>query len=490
MSLFNPNPLLLIDGYKADHRRQYPPGTQFVYSNFTPRKSRIPGQKEVVVFGLQYFLEEYLVHRFNEHFFYRPISRVIDEYRDTMDCYLGKGAIPVEHIEELHDYGHMPLKVKALPEGSLCPVGVPMLTIVNTNHNFFWLTNQLETLLSSTFWLGCTSATTAYMYRKRFNIAGVLAGLPKEYASYQGHDFSFRGMSSPESAMISAAGHLTSFLGTDTVPAIKFIETYYPGDNGVIGQSVPATEHSVQCAGGKENELATYRRLLTEVYPSGILSVVSDTWDFWSIVTDGVKSLYDDIMKRDGKLVIRPDSGDPVKIICGDPAAEEGSPAYKGAYECLWSLFPGEVTSTGFRQLDKHIGLIYGDAITLERQEAIHYGLMKKGFAPDVVLGIGSYSYQYVTRDTFGFAMKATHAVINGKDVELFKDPKTDNGEKRSAKGLLGVYRDSLDNIRLYDQCSREQEEGGLLQTVFQNGMLINPTTFSEVRFRLHGNNF
>lgn len=493
-------PIFMTDGYKSDHRRQYPNGTEYVYSNFTPRKSRVNGNSDVVVFGMQYFLKEYLNRRFNNDFFAMPLGPIIDDYRLTMDNYLGKDAIPVDHIEELHDLGYLPLRIKSLQEGTLCPIKVPMLTIINTLPQFFWLTNQLETIMSTTLWPGCTSATTAYRYRKQFDRVNASCGIGKYLAKYQGHDFSFRGMMLLEAALVSGAAHLTSFAGTDTIPAIKFIQEYYPGDNGLIGCSVPATEHSVMCMGGEDAEIETYRRLINEIYPKGIVSIVSDTWDFWSIVTTGVRQLKDDIMRRDGKVVIRPDSGDPVKVICGDPDATVGSPEHKGAYECLYEVFGGPVLNTSrgqLKALDSHIGLIYGDSITYERQVQIQEGLIAKGFCPDVVLGIGSYTYQYVTRDTYGFAMKATWGQVYGKAREIFKNPKTDRStEKKSAKGLIQVYEDPGQlasdpyEIKMKDQCTPLEESCGLLRVVFENGRMYNQTCLGEIRNKLHGENF
>ena len=497
---FTLSPVLAIDGYKAGHRQQYPDGTEYVYSNFTPRKSRISDTDKVVVFGLQYFLEEYLCRRFNEDFFAMPIGPVIDDYRLTMDEYLGPGAVPVDHIEELHSLGYLPLRIKALAEGTLCPIKVPMLTIVNTLPQFFWLTNQLETIMSSILWPGCTSATTAYKYRKQFDRVNAACGIPAGFTKFQGHDFSFRGMMALEAALLSGAGHLTSFAGTDTIPAIKFIQEYYPGDNGLIGCSVPATEHSVMCMGGQDAEISTYRRLINEIYPKGIVSIVSDTWDFWSIVTTGVTALKDDIMRRDGKVVIRPDSGDPVKVICGDLSAPEGSPEFKGAYRCLYEVFGGDTIQTDYgplKRLDPHIGLIYGDSITRERQVQIQSQLIGRGFCPDVILGIGSFTYQFVTRDTFGFAMKATWGQVNGEPREIFKDPKTDRGaEKKSAKGLVQVYHktgrfsDDPVEICMVDQCTPEQEGEGLLRPVFIDGVMHNRTSLAEIRQNLHGDTF
>jgi nicotinamide phosphoribosyltransferase len=506
---FKMNPLFATDAYKIGHHSMTPTGTQYIYSNLTPRKSRVTGQNEVVVFGLQYFLQEYLIDRFNEEFFSRPLGKLIDEYQSTMDSYLGFGAVTTDHIAALHELGYLPLLIKSLPEGTLCPIKVPMLTIVNTHPDFPWLTNYLETIMSACLWQPCTSATTAYQFRKRFDRASEESGLDVSFNKFMGHDFSFRGMSSLESAMLSGAGHLTSFVGTDTIPAVKFIERYYPGNNGLIGASVFATEHSIACllsddfarkivptGESGENLLARgeiehVRYLITEVYPKGIVSIVSDTWDFWSLITVGMRELRGDILARDGKVVSRPDSGDPVKIICGDRDAKIDSPEFKGAVECLWDIFGGSWTNKGYRMLDPHVGAIYGDSINLERQDQIINGLMKKGFAPETVLGIGSYSYQFVTRDTFGFAMKATWGQVNGEPREIYKDPKTDKGsEKKSAKGLLAVYLDDFGKMRLYDQCTRQQERGGMLTPVFEDGKILRTDSLADIRYRLHGDNF
>jgi Nicotinic acid phosphoribosyltransferase len=237
---------------------------------------------------------------------------------------------------------------------------------------------------------------------------------------------------------------LLSFTGTDTIPAIDWLEHFYNADaeKELIGGSVPATEHSVMCLGGNETEKETFLRLITEVYPKGIVSIVSDTWDYWKVVDKLLRELKPNIMSRDGKVVIRPDSGDPVKIVCGDPDSYN-VPVRKGTIEVLWDIFGGTINSKGYKQLDPHIGVIYGDSITLDRCRDICENLKQKGFAStNIVFGIGSYTYQYVTRDTFGFAMKATHGIVNGQPVDIYKDPITDDGVKKSAKGLLCVNND------------------------------------------------
>ena len=487
------SPILLKDGYKVGHKFQYPAGTTLVYSNLTPRKSRSAEVDEIVFFGLQYFVKEYLIRQFDEEFFQRPKDEVVKAYARRMDFYLGKDSIPYDHIAALHDLGYLPLEIKALPEGSMVPMRVPIFTIKNTLPEFFWLTNMLETLLSAILWKPSTSATTAFEYLRVFTrYAKETVGDDLGFIPWQGHDFSFRGMSGIEDAVMSGAGHLLSFSGTDTIPAIDFLERYYNADceKELIGGSVPATEHSVMCMGTQDGEIKTFERLITDIYPRGIVSIVSDTWDFWQVITEFLPELRAQILKRDGKVVIRPDSGDPVKIIVGDEGAPIGSPAYKGAIECMWETFGGTMTPRGYKLLDGHIGLIYGDSITTERQLAILEGLKRKGFASyNVVLGIGSYTYEYVTRDTFGFAMKATYGEVNGVGRDIFKDPKTDDGTKKSAKGLMQVYRNpATGKLALKDQCTWEEEGQGELKTVFKNGKLMVDWTLAEIRQRVREN--
>lgn len=265
------------------------------------------------------------------------------------------------------------------------------------------------------------------------------------------HDFSMRGMAGVEAAIMSGMGHMTSFCGSETIPAIAGLEEYYNANAGeeLIAATIPATEHSVMCAGGKEDELETFRRLITEVYPTGFVSIVSDTWDFWKVMTEYLPKLKDEILARDGRLVIRPDSGNPVHIIAGYKQEDfenwrEQVEAFKiispiewvGAYEVLWKIFGGTINEKGYKVLNPKVGIIYGDSITLERQKEIYKRLEERGFAAtNLVLGVGSYTYQYKSRDSLGFAMKATWCQVNGEGREIFKDPKTDDGTKKSLSG-------------------------------------------------------
>lgn len=250
------DPLTQIDFYKADHRRQYPEGTTKVYSNFTPRSNHLAKvgphhDDKVVFFGLQGWIKWFLKDIWNREFFHQPKKEVVERYRRRMDTALGPGAIPVDHIAALHDLGFLPLKIKALPEGSRVNMRVPVLTIENTIPEFFWLTNYLESVMSAELWKPCTSATTAYEYRKLLMKYAHMTGSPVEFVDFQGHDFSFRGLSGLHDAHSSGAGHLLSFVGTDTVPAIDYLENYYHADpeREIVGTSVPATEHSVASMG-------------------------------------------------------------------------------------------------------------------------------------------------------------------------------------------------------------------------------------------------
>lgn len=563
---------LLCDFYKVSHRKQYPEKTQRIYATWTPRTSRKVGIDKVVFFGLQGFIKEYLIEYFSKNFFYRKLEDVVAEYKRVIKNTLGEEDPDASHIIALHKLGYLPIEIKALPEGTLTPIKVPMFTIENTVDEFFWVTNYLETLLSCMLWQPMTSATISLEYRKILDKYALETVGNTSGVKFCGHDFSMRGMSSLESAKISGAGHLLSFAGTDTIPSILYVEEFYNAniEEELIGTSTPATEHSVQCCYGQEEEINTFKRLITEVYPKGTVSVVSDTWDLWKVLTEYLPELKSTIMNRDGKLVIRPDSGDPVKILCGDIdiinlndkvrclqeancyfgrmawnyfsdkvmqllhdkkeynftlnekiyKAEcvphfkiekdmfkedcryvlndvevnikeiELTPANKGVVQLLWETFGGTTTKKGYKLLDQHIGCIYGDAITLERCKEICEKLKEKGFAStNMVYGMGSYSFQFNTRDTFGFAMKTTYAVVDGEERFLFKNPITDNGVKKSQKGRVAVVNsEDFKTLELVDGLNKEEEEtykDNLLQTVFRNGHLLVDDNFNEIRQRV-----
>jgi len=482
------NGLLLTDGYKTGHHQQYPKGTEQVYSNWTPRSNKYApkGCDKVVSFGQQ-FVMKWLHDYFQDNFFTKPKAVVCDEIKEELSLYLNAD-YDITHFEKLHDLGYLPIRVKSLPEGAEVDVRVPMLTVVNTQKEFYWVTNFLETILSTMLWQPMTSATIALNYKRIFTKWAT--STDKEnlgFVDFQGHDFSMRGMGGLQSAQSSGMGHAAVFLGSDTLPVISGLRKYYNAQGFVVG-SVNATEHSVMCAGTKDDEIGTFKQLM-DTYPTGILSVVSDTWDLWKVITEYLPQLKEEVMNRDGKLVIRPDSGDPVAIICGENYELGGNtPQAKGVVELLWDLFGGTTNAQGFKVLDPHIGAIYGDSITTERAEQICQRLHDKGFATtNVVLGIGSFTYQFNTRDTFGFAMKATSVVVNGQRREIFKDPITDDGVKKSAKGLVRV--DLVDGVyTLVDQVTEAEEEQGELQTIYENGAFQKTFTLQEIRERINNN--
>jgi len=546
------NPTITCDGYKLGHRQQYPDNTTLVFSNFTPRSGKyanVTDKSGVIFAGLQYFILEHLIDAWDVEFFRRPKHEVIARYKRRLDNYLGKDAVPIDGMEALHDLGYLPIAINAVNEGDFVPTGVAAMTIYSTNPEFYWLTNYLETVISCYLWLPCTSATTAANYRQLLDKYAELTGSPKAFVDFQAHDFSFRGMSSLQSAMKSGAAHLLFFKGTDTLPAIDLLEDYYgaDSDNELVGVSVPASEHAVMSAGGEADELETFRRLILKVYPKGIVSIVSDTWDFFRVITEYAKTLHQEIMSRDGKLVFRPDSGVPEDIICGNAKivskvpgtrtmnefdgydeiydasddyeyvicgdsaykvekhfdnqygetsvwVEIGNPEpirpeHKGAVQCLWEIFGGTTTETGHKLLDPHVGLIYGDSITYKRASEIMERLHAKGFASaNVVLGIGSYTYQLVSRDTWGWAIKATYCVVDGQPRNIFKKPKTDDGTKNSATGLLFVHRDEAGRITTMEQgvsWERFKSSDNALQPVFRDGQLLRRHTLAEIRERV-----
>ena len=537
------NAALQTDAYKLFHKEAYHPDITNVYSNYTSRNGRLSNVKdnnEVVFVGLQYFIKDVLIDEWNDTFFNVPKALASKELKSFTKALLGFD-YDISHFESLHDLGYLPISIKALPEGVSVPYGVPPVTFVNTVEGYQWLSNYIETVFSTENWPIQTSATTSKAYLKRTIEAFDNAGLTHDLVPFMCHDFSFRGCFGRHAAAMSGFGHLTSFAGTDTLPAILFAQKYYNADieNELVGVSVPATEHSTatsfitSMAEEKgitklEAEVEYVRYLMAKV-PTGILSHVSDSFDFWKFVEEGLPMLKDEILARDGKLVIRPDSGDPVDVLCGIPVevsvdsvhdispfdipkglvhvksknyfcyVESGGTAdtlyeintskvvseseVKGLIQCLAELFGTTESPTGLKLLHDNIGAIYGDSITIERQDQIITRLEEKGYAGLVVLGVGSYTYQYVTRDTHGSAVKATWVNKEGKGVDVFKDPATDK-KKKSAKGLLRVELENGKYV-LHDQQTPEQEQQGELKEVFRDGKLLYETSLQEIRERV-----
>ena len=499
------NPLFLTDGYKVGHHQQYPKGTTLVYSNFTPRTNKYApkGCDQVVSFGQQMVMK--IIHEsFQNDFFSQPKDMVCGEMKRELSMYLNTD-YDVSHFEALWDLQYLPIMVKAIEEGSLVGIKIPVLTIYNTHPDFYWITNYLETIISNLLWKPITSASIAHTYRKVLTKWVEKTDPEKDwFIDWQGHDFSMRGLDSIDATISSGLGHLTSFSGSDSLPTIYGARKYY-NETGFISGSVNATEHSVMCAGTKDDEIGTFRNLM-ETFPTGILSIVSDTWDLWKVCTEHLVALKEEILARDGKVVIRPDSGNPVDIICGQIHRKTktkyknmydyyiSEAEAKGVVELLWDVFGGTINEQGYKVLDPHIGAIYGDSITIDRADEICARLEAKGFAStNVVLGIGSFTYQYNTRDTFGFAMKATYVEVNKPKFEgdfnpegreIFKDPITDDGTKKSATGLLHVTK-ILDEYFLIDKVNWVTEQTGDLKPIYKDGEFLNQTTLTEIRNKI-----
>lgn len=486
------NPLLDVDFYKVSHKHMYPTGMTSMYSNLTPRSSKHFKFKSsifdnrVVVFGVQALLYK-LQANWQTNFFDKPIESTITEYKQVLLNCLGITDPEVTQWEQLHELGYLPIVIKSLPEGTRCPIGVPVLTITNTHPDFAWLVNYLETYISTNIWKPITMATNSYEYKRILTHYNELTAESIDFMPWQVHDFSARGMGNSDEWASNSIAHLTCFSGTDTVQAILGAQQYY-GAELTCGGSVPATEHSVMTISINSStivdklqaEQSYLHTLLTELYPTGIVSVVCDSYDFWGVIEHNLPALKQTIINRDGKLVIRPDSGNPINVICGNRSSSNTCES-KGLLQSLWDIFGGTINSKGYKVLDPHIGIIYGDAITADVYEAILYIMKSMKFSSDnLVVGKGAVGDQLITRDTFGFAIKATHCIVDNQSIDISKEPKTDSG-KRSAKGLLCVTAE----LELIDQCTPEQESTGLLTTVFNNGQLVNLTTLTNIRGKL-----
>ena len=489
------NPLLLLDFYKTTHNEQYPKGITKIVSYYTPRMSRLSGEDKLVMFGLQGFIKEYLIDSFNRNFFEQPKEKVIAQYKRIIDHTLGKNIVNYDKIEALHALGYLPIEIKALAEGTRVPVKVPMFEITNTHEDFAWLVNTLETALSCSLWHPQVSANVGYRYRqivdKYFNLS-VEDNIPCSRAI---GDFSMRGQESCESAIKSSAGFCLSFLNTATVPAILYLEDYYNCDctTESVAFGAISTEHSVMNSNFAVDgdEISMVKRLLNDIYPSNGFSMVSDSYDYWHMVDNILPACKDDILRHGGYIGIRGDSGDPVAITTE-------------TVKRLWAQFGGTVNSKGYKVLDAHIKVIYGDSITPQHAESIYQILVENGFScSNVLLGVGSFSMQCLeendelkpyTRDTFGIAIKATYCEVNGKGIQIFKDPITDTGHfKKSQRGMCAVYANEngeLDYTDGFDSTTILNVNQNLLETVFSNGKMCNEQSLSEIRNRLHNGQF
>lgn len=458
------NIILATDSYKLTHWKQYPEGTQGVYSYLEAR----PGAKypSTVFFGLQSILKK--------------IAGVvitdddIQEANALAECHFGDPNIfnfnGWKHIVDDHD-GKLPLKIKAVPEGTVVPINNVLMTVENTCAQCFWLTNALESLLLHV-WYPTTVATVSYhvkqmMAEKLKKSADSLDALP-----FMLHDFGYRGASTHETAAIGGAGHLINFMGTDTLPAMLLAMSDYDAHAKSLAFSVPATEHSVMTSLGELGEMKIVSDLISQ-YPTGILSVVADSYNIYRFVDELGNQFRDRILARDGKFVVRPDS------LTNQDHTPEALCVH--LLERLWAIFGGTENSKGFRVLNPKIGLLWGDGIGPDGIERILDELIRCGWsAENMVFGMGGGLLQKVNRDTQRFAFKCSAQMRNGVWVNVHKRTL----DKTSKGGRLALIHTPDEWVTANEGVQATSGHKNELQTVFENGELANPTTFAEIRER------
>ncbi len=485
------NPMLMCDFYKIVHSDMINPKMTKSMSYYTPRMSRIKRWDSVVNFGLQMFMKTYLIDYFNKYFFERPENEVTEEFERVLDSTLGKGIYNSEKIRKLHQLGYLPIEIIALPEGIKVPVHVPMFGISNTHKDFAWLPQALESLISAEIWYPQITATVGATYREIVN----------KYYSETCDDnisrskalgaFDFRGDYCLDSALKASAGWCLSFENTATVPAIPYLEKMFNCDctKESVAFGAVSTEHFVMCSNYAYDgdEITFIRKLLTELYPDTSFSAVLDSYDYWNVIDNILPQLHDEILNHNGCMLMRGDSGDCVEVVT------------KTVFK-LWEQFGGTVNNKGYKVLNPHVKAIYGDSITIQRCEEIYKILMENGFAcSNVALGVGSFSMHCIeeentlkpfTRDTFGCAIKACYAEIDGKEYPIFKNPK-ESGFKKSQKGLCYVYRDENGILNYKDNfTSSTIPDGNLLEPVFRDGKILHEYTLNEIRQTLNNGKF
>lgn len=454
----NDNIILMTDSYKCSHYKQYPPNTEFIYSYFESRGGK---HKEICFYGLQIFIKEYLMGQV-------VTLEKINEAETLLKLHFGPNyKFPRqlwEYILVQHD-GRLPIRIKAVPEGTCLPYKNVLFTMINTDPKCFWLTNYLETILVQV-WYPMTVATNSREQKKVILKYLEKTGTPADI-DFKLHDFGYRGVSSNQTAGIGASAHLTQFMGTDTLAGIVTTRKYY--NSGCTGFSIPASEHSTITSWGKEGERDAFGNMLKQ-YPDGLVACVSDSWDIFKAIEIWGTIFKEAIMCRNGTLVIRPDSGDPVEI------------DLKILQE-LEKYFPVNVNEKGYKVLDSHVRIIQGDGIDYEMIIKILDNLEKNGWSADnIAFGSGGGLLQKMNRDTQKCAFKCSLAIIDGKEVYVYKDPITDPG-KKSKKGYLTLHKNEDGTFET--KCDGNHDfENDILVTVFNNGDLVKEYNFDEIKER------
>lgn len=540
--------LTALDSYKLSHWQQLLPGLSMIYENCTarslkhlPKEIRLLTNDTVIVSGVA-DTWNVINESFKAEFFDKPFDDAMDIF-STQQFYFS-GSTNVERYRELHLLGYLPIKVKALKDGTRINAKIPYFTIQNTLAGFEWLVGALETIVSNETWKSVAIATVAFGFRVLAEKTAFEQGYPIELAQWQNHNFADRGMSGGADARKCGVSHNLFSLGTDGFGSVNYIIKNYTGVNkdSFICGSIPASEHMTETLaiqyfakqnGGDllEAEATQIKRFLTELYPSGMAARVSDSYNYPKVVDELMarEDIKELVLNRQPdslgmcKFVLRPDSGVPEDVICGTAKVyadmdlfnfdKPQSDSYvliadryyfyevdkdtlteidrkyvpfevKGTVERLWEIYGGTITDKGYKVLNSKIGMIYGDSITIKRATEIINRLAQKGFAAiNCFFGVGSYTYQMVSRDTLGIALKATYAIVDGVGIDLNKDPIGDS-TKKSAKGLLRVDYNDVGEIALFQEQSFDDEEKGLLETILCDGVFSGDLDFFAIRNR------
>jgi nicotinamide phosphoribosyltransferase len=462
-----PNLLLLADAYKYSHHKLYVPATTKIYSYLESRGGMFD---ETVFYGLQYFLIEYLQG-------VAFTKADVDEAETIMNQVFGRSGVfkreNFDYILNQHG-GRLPVRIKAVPEGTVVPVKNILLSIENTDPKCFWLTNFLETLLMQV-WYPSTVATLSREIKKTVTRYFELTSDEDSFGAidFVLNDFGFRGVSSVESAGLGGSAHLVNFMGSDTVYASAFARHYYHAQK-TYGMSVPATEHSIMTLLGTAGEQKVFEHIL-DAYPQGILACVSDSYNIFNAVANlWGGELKDKVLQRNGTLVIRPDSGDPTRTLLK-------------VFELLFEKFGFVVNSKGYKVLPPQVRVIQGDGIDYDSIGKIYEHLTQHGIAAqNVVLGMGGALLQKVNRDTQKFALKCAYAEVDGKGVNVQKSPveMNEQGEITTSFKTSKSGRMKLVNNEGIKTVAEHDAGEDLLETVFENGMITCEHTFEEIRER------
>lgn len=469
-----------------------------LYETLTPREnSYFPYSDKMTVYGYEFFVEN-LVKNWQENFFNKTEDEIISDF-EVVNMMAGQEVYDkfLPQMIALHRLGYLPLEIKALPEGMLVPMRVPVLSIVNTHPDFYWLPGYLETTLLANTFVTSTVASYAREFRKLGQKYADLTADSNDYLDFQFHDFSQRGQHGDEAGILAGISHLTSFKGSDQIPAVKTLMDFYreTDRNELIGASVVATEHSImeslagQFGTNKQGQIDAFESLINR-NPSGILSIVSDTYDYWEVIDEVLPTLKELILARNGKLVIRPDSLTEIRLKTPNHRIETVNEQLVESLKALYETFGGTINSKGYKVLDQHVGLLHGEGITLDNLEELFIAIEESGFSTEnIVLGVGAYTYSVKpSRDDFGQALKASSAVIGGNNIQIFKHPKSEKEAfKRSPKGAVSIHGTS-GNYRMVEGLTIQEAETdpkNQMNTILKDGLTSPKTPFSVIRARI-----